>query len=156
MDRILRAERKYILKLCKKIKKTGCNVLLIQKSILRDAVNDLSLHFLAKMKIMVITNIERDEIEFVTKTLGCRPVAHIDSFTKEKLAEAALAQEARPPSPLPVLAGRETTPTLKTGGGGRQQAAAAVASCLRWLSALPRSCPGLACCSRRWARVRRS
>lgn len=31
------------------IKKTGCNVLLIQKSILRDAYNDLSLHFLAKV-----------------------------------------------------------------------------------------------------------
>merc|ERR1719199_1326755 len=45
MDRILREERKYILQLCKKIKKAGCNVLLVQKSILRDAVNDLSLHF---------------------------------------------------------------------------------------------------------------
>ena len=44
MDRILREERKYILKLCKAIKKSGCNVLLVQKSILRDAVNDLSLH----------------------------------------------------------------------------------------------------------------
>ena len=38
----------------KKIKKAGCNVLLIQKSILRDAVTDLSLHFLAKMGIMVV------------------------------------------------------------------------------------------------------
>ncbi|CAM9538329.1 unnamed protein product, partial [Phaeothamnion confervicola] len=53
MDRILREERKYILGMCKKIKKAGCNVLLIQKSILRDAFNDLSLHFLAKMDIMV-------------------------------------------------------------------------------------------------------
>ena len=52
MDRILREERKYILDLCKAIQKTGCNVLLVQKSILRDAVNDLSLHFLAKMKIL--------------------------------------------------------------------------------------------------------
>ncbi len=49
MDRILREERKHILNLCKKIKKAGCNVLLIQKSILRDAYNDLSLHFLAKV-----------------------------------------------------------------------------------------------------------
>ena len=54
MDRILRDERKYILDMCKKIQKTGCNVLLVQKSILRDAVNDLSLHFLAKMKILVV------------------------------------------------------------------------------------------------------
>ena len=54
MDRILKEERKYILDMCKKIQKSGCNVLLIQKSILRDAVNDLSLHFLAKMKILVV------------------------------------------------------------------------------------------------------
>ena len=54
MDKILKEERQYLLNLCKRIKKTGCNVLLIQKSILRDAVTDLSLHFLAKLKIMVI------------------------------------------------------------------------------------------------------
>ena len=35
MDRVLREERQYILNICKKIKKAGCNVLLIQKSILR-------------------------------------------------------------------------------------------------------------------------
>ena len=57
----------YVLKLCKKIKKSGCRVLLIQKSILRDAVTDLSLHFLNKMKIMTITNIERDDIDFFAK-----------------------------------------------------------------------------------------
>ena len=35
MDRVLKEERQYILDICKKIKKAGCNVLLIQKSILR-------------------------------------------------------------------------------------------------------------------------
>ncbi len=35
MDRVLKEERNYILNLCKAIKKSGCNVLLIQKSILR-------------------------------------------------------------------------------------------------------------------------
>ena len=53
--------------MCKKIKKTGCNVLLVQKSILRDAVNELSLHFLSKLKIMVISDIERDEIDFISR-----------------------------------------------------------------------------------------
>lgn len=67
MDRVLKEERNHILAMCKKIQKTGCNVLLIQKSILRDAVNDLSLHFLAKMKILVVKDIERDEVEFITK-----------------------------------------------------------------------------------------
>ena len=35
MDRVLREERAYILNLVKQVKKSGCNVLLIQKSILR-------------------------------------------------------------------------------------------------------------------------
>uniref|UniRef100_A0AAR2LDA8 T-complex protein 1 subunit delta n=2 Tax=Pygocentrus nattereri TaxID=42514 RepID=A0AAR2LDA8_PYGNA len=67
MDRVLREERAYILNLVKQIKKAGCNVLLIQKSILRDALSDLALHFLNKMKIMVVKDIEREEIEFICK-----------------------------------------------------------------------------------------
>jgi hypothetical protein len=42
----LKEERNYILQMIKKIRACGCNVLLIQKSILRDAVTDLSLHYL--------------------------------------------------------------------------------------------------------------
>lgn len=93
MDRLLREERKYILGLCKKIKKAGCNVLLIQKSILRDAVNDLSLHFLAKMGIMVIKDVERTDVDFICRTVGCRPVAHVDSFTADKLGSADMVEE---------------------------------------------------------------
>lgn len=93
MDRILREERKYILNQCKKIKKWGCNVLLIQKSILRDAYNDLSLHFLAKLDIMVVTDIERTDVEFISRTLNLQPIAHIDHFTPEKLGSAGLASE---------------------------------------------------------------
>jgi T-complex protein 1 subunit delta len=94
LDRILKQQRDYLLEICKKIKKTGCNVLLVQKSILRDAVTDLSLHFLAKMKIMVITEIERDDIEFISKTVGAIPIASIDSFSAEKLGSAALVEES--------------------------------------------------------------
>ncbi|KAJ1658418.1 T-complex protein 1 subunit delta [Dispira simplex] len=93
MDRILKEERQYLLNLCKKIKKSGCNVLLIQKSILRDAVNDLSLHFLSKLKILVIKDIERDEIEFICKTTGCKPIADVDGFTEDKLGHADLVEE---------------------------------------------------------------
>jgi len=93
MDRILREERKYILNLCKKVKKSGCNVLLIQKSILRDAYNDLSLHFLAKLDIMVVTDIERADVDFISRTLHLQPIAHIDHFSPEKLGSCALAEE---------------------------------------------------------------
>ncbi|XP_065068616.1 T-complex protein 1 subunit delta-like [Rhopilema esculentum] len=93
MDRVLREERQYILDICKKIKKAGCNVLLIQKSILRDAITDMGLHFLAKMKIMVVRDVERDEVEFICKTIGCRPIASLDHFTPEMLASADLVEE---------------------------------------------------------------
>jgi T-complex protein 1 subunit delta len=93
MDRALKEERQYLLDLCKQIKKAGCNVLLIQKSILRDAVNELSLHFLAKMKIMVVKDIEREDIEFYSKILGCRPVASADHFVAESLGSADLLEE---------------------------------------------------------------
>ncbi|KAL3873339.1 hypothetical protein ACJMK2_036471 [Sinanodonta woodiana] len=95
MDRVLREERQYILDIVKQIKKAGCNVLLIQKSILRDAVSDLALHFLAKMKIMVVKDIERDEIEFVVKSLGCRPIASLDHFVPEALGSADLVEEVQ-------------------------------------------------------------
>jgi len=60
MDRLLKEEKKYIVDLCKKIQKSGCNVILLQKSILREAVSELALHFLAKMKVMVVKDIDRD------------------------------------------------------------------------------------------------
>jgi len=93
MDRILKEERNYILNIIKQIKKTGCNVLLIQKSILRDALNDLALHYLGKTKIAVVRDVEREDIEFICKSLGCRPIASLDHFTAENLVSADLVEE---------------------------------------------------------------
>jgi T-complex protein 1 subunit delta len=94
MDKILKEERTYLLNIVKKIKKAKCNVLFIQKSILRDAVNELSLHFLAKLNILTVKDIEREEIEFICKSTGCKPVADVDSFTEDKLGSADLVEES--------------------------------------------------------------
>merc|ERR1719394_1566291 len=88
MDRVLREERAYILDIVKQIKKAGCNVLLIQKSILRDAISDLAVHFFDKMKIMVVK-----DIDHVCKTIGCRPIASLDHFTAENLVSVDLIEE---------------------------------------------------------------
>ncbi|XP_014255955.1 T-complex protein 1 subunit delta [Cimex lectularius] len=93
MDRILREERTYILNITKQIKKAGCNLLLVQKSILRDALSDLAIHFFDKLKIMVVKDIEREDIDFICKTLGCRPIASVDHFTPENLSSAELVEE---------------------------------------------------------------
>lgn len=42
---------------------------------------------------MVVRDIEREDIEFISKTLGCLPIAHIDSMRPEKLASADLVEE---------------------------------------------------------------
>lgn len=93
MDRILREERLYILNIVKQVKKAGCNVLLIQKSILRDALNEMAIHFFNKAKIAVVKDVEREDVEFICKALGCRPVASLDHFVPEALASADLVEE---------------------------------------------------------------
>eukprot|EP00030_Apusomonadida_sp_AF-17_P006112 a677667_92.p1 GENE.a677667_92~~a677667_92.p1 ORF type:complete len:547 (-),score=308.76 a677667_92:27-1628(-) len=88
MDRIIAQEKKYIVDMVKKIKASGANVLLVQKSILRDAVSDLALHYLAKTGILVITDVERDDVEFISRTLGLLPISHVDHMSAEKLGSA--------------------------------------------------------------------
>jgi T-complex protein 1 subunit delta len=113
MDRILREERQYLLNICKKIKATGCNVLLIQKSILRDSTTELSLHFLAKLKIMAVTDIERDEVEFISKSLGCVPIAGIETFSADKLAKVDLVEEVElGPAKMVKLTGISSSPRV--------------------------------------------
>ena len=49
----------------------------------------------AKAKIMVVRDVERDDIEYISKTLGCLPIAHPDHMKKEKLGSAALVEEVQ-------------------------------------------------------------
>ncbi|KAI5290019.1 T-complex protein 1 subunit delta [Ascosphaera acerosa] len=139
MDKIIKEERTYLLNLVKKIAKTKCNVLLIQKSILRDAVNDISLHFLSRLKIACIKEIERDEVEFICKSLGCKPIANIDSFTEDKLALADLVEEVNSngsrytkisgirsaPAPATVVPATTAGPAAAAPGSAAAAAAAA-------------------------------
>ncbi|EAU88477.2 t-complex protein 1 [Coprinopsis cinerea okayama7 len=93
MDKVIKEGRQYLLNMCKKIKKANCNVLLIQKSILRDAVDDIALNFLKRLNILVVKDVERDEISFLSKSLGCKPIADIEHFTEDKLGYADLVEE---------------------------------------------------------------
>lgn len=79
----------------KKIVASGANVLLIQKSILKDATNELSLHFLAKKGIMVVQDIERDDVDFICKSIGAVPIAHIDHMSADKFGHAQLCEQSK-------------------------------------------------------------
>merc|ERR1711970_339305 len=52
MDRVLREERAYILDLVKKVKKSGCNVLIVQKSILREAIDHMTPEMLGSAELV--------------------------------------------------------------------------------------------------------
>jgi T-complex protein 1 subunit delta len=58
---------------------------------LRDALNDLAVHYLTKQKIMIVKDIDRTDVPFICKTLGCIPVAHIDNLTADKLSTKAIS-----------------------------------------------------------------
>ena len=47
----------------------------------------------AKAKILVVRDVERDDIEFISRTLGCLPIAHVDHMRPEKLGHAKLVEE---------------------------------------------------------------
>lgn len=93
MDKILKEEKEYITGLCRKIKSSGCNVLLVQKSILRESLSTLSLQILSQMKVMVIQDVERDDIAFISKSLGCTPIIDIETFTLDKFGKAESVEE---------------------------------------------------------------
>jgi len=93
MDKVLKEEKEYILGLCRKIKSSGCNVLLVQKSILRESVSPVCLQILSQMKIMIIQDIEKDEISFIANSLGCIPIVDIESFSEEKFGKADIVEE---------------------------------------------------------------
>lgn len=44
---------------------------------------------------MVVKDVEREDIEFTCKTLGCRPIASLDHFLPENLSNADLVEEVQ-------------------------------------------------------------
>ena len=56
----------------------------------------------AKAKIMVIRDIEREDIDFISKTLHCMPISHVDHMRPEKLGHASMVEEKQA-SPLALL-----------------------------------------------------
>ncbi len=69
--------------------------MLIQKSILKDATNELSLHFLAKKEIMVVQDVERDDIDSICKIISTVPIAHIDRMSEDKFGHADFCEHAK-------------------------------------------------------------
>jgi len=44
---------------------------------------------------MVVKDIERDDIEFISKTIDAKPIANIENMTADKLGRAKICTEER-------------------------------------------------------------
>jgi len=93
MDKLLKEEKQLIISLCRKIKSTGCNVILQQKSILRDSINEFAIQILSQMKIMLVKDIDRKDFSFISEALGCSPIVDIETFSSDKLGFANHVEE---------------------------------------------------------------
>lgn len=78
MEKFVREEKEYVINIIKKIKNTGATLLVIQKSLVRESCSDLALHFLNKIGISVINDVDRKDIEFISRSLGTAPVTDVD------------------------------------------------------------------------------
>ncbi|KAF7683861.1 T-complex protein 1 subunit delta [Astathelohania contejeani] len=88
MDRIIKEERAYILDICKKIKMAGIQMIIVQKSILRESVSELAMHFLKRLGILVVNDVEREEMEFLERSLCVKPVSEVDLLCDKNIALA--------------------------------------------------------------------
>jgi T-complex protein 1 subunit delta len=46
-----------------------------------------------RLNILVVKDVERDEIDFITKSMGCKPVVDIEAFSEDNLGYADLVEE---------------------------------------------------------------
>ncbi|KAG0442090.1 T-complex protein 1 subunit delta [Dictyocoela muelleri] len=77
MQKFIDDEKKYVLNLCKRIKDAGIELLVIQKSILRESLSAIGLHFLKQMDILVIDDVDRKEMEHLCKVFNASVISDI-------------------------------------------------------------------------------
>ncbi len=75
IPRFVREEREYLVKLIKRVLSTGANLLVIQKSLLRESCSDLARHLLGKLGISVIYDVDRKDVDYLCKMTGIKAVS---------------------------------------------------------------------------------
>ena len=102
---IFKEDRKRILNDCRLIKKSGARVVLITKDEHRDESSredDVNLkicvHYLAKMDIMAISDLEEAQVRSVGRLLGCASISHPSELTAQVLGRAERVDEVNSPA----------------------------------------------------------
>lgn len=114
----VREERKHIVGIVKQLKNAKVNVVLVQKSILNEAVCDLAQHYLALTNILTVKDIERDDIQFICDALHCTPIASPAGLNvSEEDIKAGKAKDPFGYCDLVESVRSTSTPTIATASG---------------------------------------
>lgn len=87
METVIKEEKMHVLSLCKKIKEKGIDLVILQKSIVRESLSELALHFLDRMGVLVVDSIERKEIELYVEQMGIAPVVDVNDIQERMIGE---------------------------------------------------------------------
>ncbi|KAI5192124.1 T-complex protein 1 subunit delta [Nematocida minor] len=87
VEQVIREEKAHVLSLCKKIKEKEIDLIILQKSIIRESLSELGLHFLERMGIMIVDDVERKEIELCVEQMGITPVVDINEIQESMIGE---------------------------------------------------------------------
>lgn len=83
MEQFVKDEREYVINIIKKIKKSGANLLVIQKSLLKESCSELARYFLKKLGIQFIDAVDRKEIENISKRMNIKPITDVELIREE-------------------------------------------------------------------------
>ncbi|OAG30483.1 T-complex protein 1 subunit delta [Nematocida displodere] len=91
MEAVIREEKAHVLSLCRHIKEKGIDLVILQKSIIRESLSELGLHFLERMGVLVVDDVDRKELELYAEQMEVSPVVDIlnikDSMVGEFMVE---------------------------------------------------------------------
>ncbi|EJW03903.1 hypothetical protein EDEG_01813 [Edhazardia aedis USNM 41457] len=99
VEQIPKQEREYLLNMCAKIKKSGAELVILQKSLLRESISELGQSYLTRLGVIIIDDIEREDIAKICDKFNLQPSVDPDYINigectiEEKLENEALITE---------------------------------------------------------------
>ncbi|CAF3576772.1 unnamed protein product [Rotaria socialis] len=65
----------------------------VNRTIKEECQCDLAINYLLQMKILVLKTVEREDVPFIAKILGCKPITSLDHFQQDMVGSIDLVEE---------------------------------------------------------------
>lgn len=78
VEKFVKEERDYLIGLVRRVRQSGANLVVIQKSMLKESCSDLAKHLLNKLGIQVVNSVGRKDIEYFCRMTGLEAASEPD------------------------------------------------------------------------------